>query len=74
MLNGGKLPVAADNVTVAEVLIAYLRFARGYYVKNRESTNEVAMLIRVMGILHQLCLRERVATYHRALTLRLVCN
>ncbi len=32
---------SADEITVAEVLLAYIRYAKGYYVKNGKRTNEV---------------------------------
>lgn len=58
MLAGGKRPPSRHDATVAEVLAAYLRFARGYYIKNGEPTNEIPMLKRVMGIVKRLYGRE----------------
>lgn len=33
-----------DSISVAEVLLAYLRFAKSYYVKNGKPTNELAAM------------------------------
>ncbi len=63
MLNGGALPVSRGDVTVAEVMAAYLRFAKGYYVKNGKHTNEVPMLKRAMGVVKALYSRERAAAF-----------
>ena len=61
LLAGGKRPPSRQDVTVAEVLAAYLRFAKGYYVKNGEPTNEVPMLKRVIGMVKRLYGRELAA-------------
>ncbi|HMO86463.1 MAG TPA: site-specific integrase [Lacipirellulaceae bacterium] len=62
-LAGGKAPVPHGETTVAEVLAAYLRFARGYYVKNGRPTNEVPMLKRAMGVVRGLYSRERATAF-----------
>ena len=55
---GAPRPAKGDEITVAEVLAAYLRFAESYYVKAGRQTNEVPMLKRIMGVVRDLYARE----------------
>jgi integrase len=42
--NGGKLPAPKHTATVTEVIVAYLEFAKTYYLKDDKPTDEVRML------------------------------
>ena len=52
--NGGR-PVALQHaITVVEVILAYMRFANGYYVKDGKPTNEVRMIQAAAKIVRRL--------------------
>jgi integrase len=54
MQNGGRLPENPYAATVAEVIVAYKRFATSYYVKDDRPTNEVRMIAAAAKIVRQL--------------------
>lgn len=64
MLGGGKHLVDPVAVSVAEVLVAYLKFAEVYYVKNGKPTNEMPMLKRALSVVRQLYARTPAVTEH----------
>jgi hypothetical protein len=44
LANGGRSPAQTPDFTLNEILLAYLRFADGYYRKNDKPTKEPALL------------------------------
>ncbi len=56
LANGRRMPAkdTAGHVAVMEVLIAYKRFADGYYIKNGVVTGEVAAIVSAMRIVKRL--------------------
>jgi hypothetical protein len=52
--DGGQLVALQHTATVVEVIFAYVKFARGYYVKDGKATNEVRMIQAAAKIVRQL--------------------
>ncbi len=51
--NGRRLP-SNDDVTVVEVIDAYIKFAEGYYRKNGTVTREYGHVVEVLRMLDEL--------------------
>ncbi|QEG35254.1 tyrosine-type recombinase/integrase [Bythopirellula goksoeyrii] len=60
---GGKLARHRNEVTVVEIIAAYMRFARTYYRKNRQPTNEVYSVKRALGVVKELYGREQASKF-----------
>jgi integrase len=54
LINGGRSPGRSSDLTINEMLLAYLRFADGYYRKHGEPTKEPALLRLSFRTLRQL--------------------
>ncbi len=61
--HGGKLPTAADVVTVTEVIVAYVNFASGYYLKDKKPGKEVWMIKSALKIVRSLYGRTPAAEF-----------
>lgn len=64
-LVSGALPVDADpqSITVAEVLAAYLRFAKGYYRKGDQLTGEYGLMVDACRFVKPLYSRTTAADF-----------
>ena len=51
------------SITVSQVLLAYVNFALGYYVKDGEPTNEVRMVKSALSIVRSLYARTPAAEF-----------
>lgn len=56
-------PARATDVTVSEVLIAYLKFAEGYYVKGGQPTTQLDRVRRSLAVVQRLYGETRAATF-----------
>jgi len=63
MQNGGRPPTPLYTATVVELVVAYIRFADGYYRKDGRPTNEVRMIKAAMKIVRQLYGRTAAAEF-----------
>lgn len=61
--HGGKLHSARHAATVAEVIVAYVVFASGYYRKDGKPTNEVRMVKTALKIVRELYGRTPAAEF-----------
>ena len=61
--NGGLLPTAPHEATIAEVVVAYTEFANGYYRKDGKPTDEVRMIKTVAKIARTLYGRTSAAEF-----------
>ena len=52
--NGRQLPEQSDESTVAELIIAYVKFAQGYYTKHGKPTNEFHQVKAALRPLNEL--------------------
>lgn len=60
---GGKLINRRDEITVVEIIAAYMRHARTYYRKNGQPTNEVYSVKRALGVVKELYGRELACNF-----------
>ncbi|TWU23838.1 tyrosine-type recombinase/integrase [Bythopirellula polymerisocia] len=61
--NGGTLPHSTDITTVGEAMVAYLRFAKGYYRKNGKVTREYEAIRGCCRIINPLYGRSPAAEF-----------
>jgi integrase len=60
---GGNLSAQQDGITVVEIIAAYMRFARTYYVKDGKPTNEVKTVSRALLVVKELYGRESAVKF-----------
>lgn len=53
LANGRRL-IRVDDVTIVEVMLAYITFANGYYVKNGKPTSETTLIRNALKVLRRL--------------------
>ena len=63
MQHGGRRPASKHTATVAEVVVAYVEFASGYYRKDGKPTNEVRMIKSAIKIARELYGRTPAAEF-----------
>jgi integrase len=61
--NGGRLPVAQQAVTVTELVVAYIEFAKSYYRKDGKPTNELRMIKAAIKVARELYGRVPAAEF-----------
>jgi hypothetical protein len=61
--HGGMLPAPKQTSTVAELVVAYIEYADGYYRKDGEPTNEVRMIKAAIKIVRELYGRTPAADF-----------
>ncbi len=61
--SGGTLSPTRTDMTVVEVIAAYLRFARAYYRKDGKITNEVKSAERALSVVKALYGRSEASTF-----------
>ena len=64
----GRRPLASSvddggEITVVELIVAYKRFAEGYYRKNGQITNEVKAILNAAKVVNQLYGRESASAF-----------
>jgi integrase len=63
LLNGGRMARQSEEITVVELISAYLKFAEGYYLKDGKPTNEIKSTKRALKVLRELYGRELVSRF-----------
>lgn len=59
----GKIASHRDDISVMEVIAAYMRFARTYYRKDGQQTNEVYSVKRALAVVKELYGRQPAANF-----------
>ncbi|TWU17587.1 hypothetical protein Pla144_51090 [Bythopirellula polymerisocia] len=60
---GGNLTNSREEITVVEIIAAYMRYARSYYHKHGKATNEVYSVKRDLGVVRELYGREQASKF-----------
>ncbi len=60
---GGNLPAQKHQAAVAELVVAYIKFATVYYIKNGKQTDEVRMVKTALKIVRELYGRTPAAEF-----------
>ncbi|MEO2046296.1 MAG: hypothetical protein ABGX16_06960 [Pirellulales bacterium] len=63
LTNGGRMARQAEEITVVELIVAYLNFANGYYLKDGEPTSEIKTTKRALKVVRELYGRELVSKF-----------